>query len=277
MLRKLLTGLREYVYGVDYGAEIDFGGRHEVLEFCEDFLGKAGDTLPALWKLTDVSPAGAPTKDYVTSAKNGQYLLQLAANNEAEQLALTWGDSLQLVIQDTVGEKGTGKKEVSFRFKVDSDPTGAGGSPGASGIIVLGLCDTYNANLDAITYSCWVKLAGANHNVTIESDDNVTDNNNKATNVTWAEGAFYTITFDFTDLANVKVWWEVDSTGVRTLLNNAVAASVALTVLKMTSVPANTGLQVIVASQKGAVANLDNKVTTDFVRGAWQRLNLVEY
>lgn len=232
--------------------------RRRLLSWSEEFLGKAGDTLPTPWGTVDVSPAGAPVLDYATNALGGQYKLQLAIDNEAEQIALHWRDSLELVATD--------KGALEFRFKVASDPTGGGGSLGASGIIVVGVCSAYAADLDTVATNAWVRLGGLTHKVFIETDDGTTDRDDVDSGFVWAEDTWYTIRIDYSATTEVRFSIRADSAAVWTPLN------VPGTVMSFAAVNLGMKLQPIAAVQKGAVANLDNLLTIDFAGGDHDRV-----
>lgn len=134
----------------------------------EHFNLPTGGTLPAPWAVTDVSAAGAPTLDYTGSPRYGRFELVGTVNDEAQQLALHWGDHYGIT-----GYKGDLRNIVvmSFTFELELDAGGGQVTMPATHRAVLGYAQTYNANLDAITRYARLALTG-NNNLLIQTDDN---------------------------------------------------------------------------------------------------------
>jgi hypothetical protein len=137
----------------------------------DDFMG--GATIAAtvgegMWKITDTSSAGTPTYTKDAAAHGGAVTLAFDSQTEAQNVCLDFGDKLQLDIDQLV--------DVEFRIKtvaaLDSATT-----------LTFGLQSNRNDNTDSTTNNAQFKLVGSNA-VVCETDDNVTDNDDKATGQT---------------------------------------------------------------------------------------------
>lgn len=205
----------------------------------EDFLQASSGTLPAPWGTQDTSAAGSPTLDYSDDAAGGQYVLKLAADNEVEAITLYFAD--QLVFDITKG------LIFQARIKIDPDVTGAGGDLAAGDIIVCGLASARNATLDNIATHAWFRFEGANHNILVESDDGTTDDDDNDTGVDWVDATFVDLAIDCTNLSAIGFY--VD--GVRVAQTSAAAAT--------------GNVQPFIEVTKAAAANLDHRVTIDYI------------
>lgn len=223
---------------------VQIGG--QAYRILEHFPLAAGGTLPAPWATQDTSSSGTPTLDYADDAAGGQYILKLAADNEAEAITLYHGD--QLTFDST--------KKVIFeaRVKIEPDVTGAGGDLAAGDIIVMGLAAARDATLDDITKNVWFRFEGANHNILVESDDGSTDDDDNDTGSDWVDDTWMVLKIVIDDVSAIGFY--VD--GVRV----AQLAAAALT----------GNLQPFIEVSKAAAANFDHRVTIDYIDVIQQEL-----
>lgn len=117
------------------------------------------------WVIADTSAAGAPT---IKGANLGGVALTLAATNEVENICLYHGDVLPFDIDDLIS------------FEVIAKVSG---TLDAGTTMVFGLGSARNDTPDTVTANAWFRLQGSN-DVLVETDDNVTDNDDIATGVT---------------------------------------------------------------------------------------------
>lgn len=158
----------------------------------QDFLFTAGAALPLpLAKAVQ----GSATGDFVANALGGVYSLATAAVSEAEAAQLTFGD--QLVFDPTKG--------LIFEARVRLDIPGA--TISADERWVVGVCSahaTAQTSLDNTTINAWFRGEGANLNIYVETDDNVTDSARTQTDSVYADNTFMMLKIDMTDLTKVK-------------------------------------------------------------------------
>ena len=114
------------------------------------------------WRKTLVKTAGSPT---VAPSSNGVELA-IDATSEAQAANLDNGDVLTFDIDDLIRLEG--------KVKLANATIDAGVD------VVFGFAGAYNANLDTIAQSCWLKCAGSNE-IVLETDDGTTNNDDKAT------------------------------------------------------------------------------------------------
>lgn len=263
---------------VDYATEVDRAPRR-VFEFFDDFNQKSGGTLPAPWNKQDTSAAGSPTLDYVTDAPGGAYVLQLAADNEVEAIGLNWNDHMPLraAPDDSAGTALAAYLEFEARWKLESDPTGAGGTIGASGIVAIGIASARNATLTSIATRAMFRMAGANHNLYLDTDDGTNDASQPDSGFDWAEATWYTgrilvpistVAVD-RDSLGVRFYIRKDSDTDWTLLNKYSTTRQ----MKFDALANSAKFQPFIELQKGAVANLDNKLTVDYVHTRFLRVS----
>jgi hypothetical protein len=223
----------------------------------EDFLQQSSDTLPALWATQDTSAAGTPTLDFVANALNGEYKMQLATTNEAEQITLYLAD--HLVIDPT-------KKPVFIcRVKVDIDPTGATAVFTAGDAIVMGLASARNATLDNVTSNIWFRI-GNGLNLYVEGDDNTRDTDDVDTGFDFIENTYMWLKIDCNDLANVKFY--VAGGGDP---NGAWKDVTPATKINVSGLTTSTKQLTIFEVQKAAEANKDHSLVIDRVQVYWKR------
>lgn len=143
--------------------------KREAVRFVDRFdRAQALTTTPGVngWTVKDTSAAGAPT--YLTTADG--MVLTLAATSEAEHVTMYQNDILILPIERL--------KEISFDVEVAGID--------AVTTLSIGVGSAQNNDEDAMTVSAWLKMEGSvsTANLVAESDDNVTNNDDKATGKT---------------------------------------------------------------------------------------------
>jgi hypothetical protein len=212
-------------------------GIQDFQEYVDDFFGTSA-TFPVSadpatpWLAVDTSAAGTPT--YVRNASNA--VLTLTSTSEVQNVCLAHGDALSFDIDDL--------QRIEFRTKVTGCTTGT--------IISFGLASARNDDPTAMTALALFKMTGATSttDVTVETDDNVTDTAPVSTGVALAT-VFKRFVIDFTGgKANVKFYID----GVR------VAPSTTFVMSGYTA-----GLQPFIQIQKAANTNVD-AVTVDYVK-----------
>lgn len=156
--------------------------------FYEDFLGAAGGgpfdgTL--IWNVVDVGDA---TEAIVADSANGQFLLHLAATDEAEDAVLYQNDNKTFDV-------GSG---LIFEARVNMAV-----SPGAGVCAVFGMAGDHNLDKDSVTEHAWFRFQ-ANLTGLVETDDTTNDNDDVATGLTPTAGVYHIYRIDFTSLSDVK-------------------------------------------------------------------------
>lgn len=152
------------------------GSIRNFFRWLDDFIfggtvGAASDGT--VWVVTDTSTAGAPTAVVVNpSVSAGELKITLAADNEAENMCLDFGDVLAFDIDKI--------RNVKFRVK-----TGAATMPTAS-MLSFGLQGARNDTIDSIAQHISFRVIGADSTtlVVVESDDGTTDKDDIATGQT---------------------------------------------------------------------------------------------
>lgn len=189
---------------------------------------------------------GSATGDYLANTAGGVYSLATAAVAEAEAAQLTWGD--QLMIDPTKGPIFEARVRVNI----------PGATISADERWVVGLVSahaTAQTSLDATTFNAWFRGEGANLNIYVEGDDNVTNTDDVDTTYDYADNVFMMLKIDMTDLTKVKFY--VDGKLVPTTVS--VSALVAANVL-----------QPIFCYQRDA-ANEINLLEVDWYRVSYSR------
>ena len=135
------------------------------------------------WTIADTSSAGTPTYLCVTE-DGGAAKLTLAATSEAENVCLYLNDVLPLDLASL--------HRIEFVAKVagiDSVTT-----------LVFGLGDARNDTPDTVATNCWFRMEGSvsTSNIVVESDDGVTDNDDKSTGQTLSS-TYKKFLIDFTN------------------------------------------------------------------------------
>jgi len=186
------------------------------------------------WLVADTSSAGSPVYTKGTS----EATLTLAATSEVENVCLSFGDALDIDIDDI--------QRVEMRVKISASTMTSGS------ILAFGLGSARNDTLDSVTANAWFRMEGANSTTLVycESDDGVNDNDDKSSGVTLGT-TFKEFVIDFTGgKSNVKFFID----------GQRVAST---TTFDMSNYSA--GLQPIVQIQKAANTNA-NGVVVDYVK-----------
>lgn len=186
------------------------------------------------WLVADTSAAGTPVYTKGTS----EATLTLAATSEVENVCLSFGDALDIDIDDI--------QRVEMRVKISASTFTSGS------ILAFGLGSARNDTLDNVAANAWFRMEGANSTTLVycESDDGVNDNDDKSSGVTLGTTAKEFV-IDFTGgKSNVKFYID----------GQRVAST---TTFDMSNYSA--GLQPIVQLQKAANTNV-NGVVVDYVK-----------
>jgi hypothetical protein len=239
MLADILEKKFSTILGRDYARDFSkIVNLSESAIFHDDFWGgetftTAGQGSP--WAVADTSVAGAPTVALVTPSATGEIKMTLAADNEVENLCLSFGNSLCFDIDNV--------NSFEARVKIAAMLTGSE--------LVFGLGSARHDTTDSVTNNAWFKMVGATSTtlVVAETDDGTTDLDDKATSATLAS-TYKKFTIDLSDKSNVKFY--VD--GVR------VASA---TTFDMSA--ATGSLQPIFQLQKAANTNVTS-ITIDYVK-----------
>ena len=160
------------------------------VQFVEDFLGSAGGGPfdgSAIWNVVDVGDA---TEAIVADSSNGQFLLHLAATNEAEDAVLYHGDNKTFDV-------GNG---LIFEARVNMAV-----APGVGVCAVFGMCGDHNLDKDTVTEAAWFRF-DASLVCKVETDDTTNNNDDIATGHTAVAGTYDIYRIDFTDLTDVKFY-----------------------------------------------------------------------
>ena len=186
------------------------------------------------WLVADTSAAGAPVYTKGTS----EATLTLAATSEVENVCLSFGDALDIDIDDI--------QRVEMRVKISASTMTSGST------LVFGLGSARNDTPDSVTANAWFRMEGANSTTLVycESDDGVNDNDDKSSGVTLGT-TFKEFVIDFTGgKSNVKFFID----------GQRVASTTTFDMSNYTA-----GLQPIVQIQKAANTNA-NGVVVDYVK-----------
>ena len=186
------------------------------------------------WLVADTSSAGSPVYTKGTS----EATLTLAATSEVENVCLSFGDALDIDIDDI--------QRVEMRVKISASTFTSGS------ILAFGLGSARNDTLDSVTANAWFRMEGANSTTLVycESDDGVNDNDDKSSGVTLGT-SFKEFVIDFTGgKSNVKFFID----------GQRVASTTTFDMSNYTA-----GLQPIVQIQKAANTNA-NGVVVDYVK-----------
>ena len=133
----------------------------------DSFTATAGDNAPFLIK--DTSAAGTPTYALVDGSPTGELALTFSSDTEAQILTLYQNNIEQYDI-DLI-------REVEWRVKVSS------ATLDTANILVCGVASGQNDTADSVAEHAWFRLS-ADNNLTVETDDGTTDNDDKATGKT---------------------------------------------------------------------------------------------
>lgn len=215
-------------------------GIQDFVEYCEDFLGPqtltASPTNSDQWDITDTSAAGTPT--YTVGGIGGEATITLDATNEVENVCLFKSDVLNYDIDNLV--------RIEMRVKIGASTFTSGST------LVFGLGSARNDTPDSVAANAWFRMEGANSTTLVycETDDGVTDNDDKSSGVTLGT-TYKRFVIDFTGgKSDVKFY--IDGTPVATA-----------TTFDMSGY--SVGLQPIVQLQKAANTNADS-VVVDYIK-----------
>lgn len=211
-------------------------GIQDFQEYVDDFFGTSA-TFPTSadpatpWLVADTSAAGTPT--YVRNASNA--VLTLAATSEVENVCLHHGDALSFDIDDLLC--------AEFRIKVTGCTTGT--------TITWGMASARNDTPSSMTALALFQMVGATSttDVTVETDDNVTDTA-PVSSATALATTFKRFVIDFQNKSDIKFYID----------GNRVARATTFTMAGYTS-----GLQPFIQIQKAANTNVD-AITVDYVK-----------
>lgn len=186
------------------------------------------------WLVADTSSSGAPVYTKGTS----EATLTLAATSEVENVCLSFGDALDIDIDDI--------QRVEMRVKISASTMTSGST------LVFGLGSARNDTPDSVTANAWFRMEGANSTTLVycESDDGTNDNDDKSSGVTLGT-TYKEFVIDFTGgKSNVKFFID----------GQRVASTTTFDMSNYTA-----GLQPIVQIQKAANTNV-NGVVVDYVK-----------
>ena len=187
MLRCIWRHNRQIFYDDVTGETIQ---ANYAIQFVEDFLGAAGGSAfdgTEIWNVVDV---GGATEAIVADSSNGQFLLHLAATNEAEDAVLYQNDNKTFDV-------GLG---LIIEFRLNMAVV-----PGTGVVAVFGMCGDHNLDKDSATEQAWFRLQ-ASAALLCESDDTTNNNDDISAGLTLVAGTYYTFKIDFTDLTDVKFY-----------------------------------------------------------------------
>ena len=210
-------------------------------DWFDDFIG---DVLADQWLIHDTSSAGAPTTAVKTATRNGIMELTLAADSEAEIVAIDWGNFQAI--------PATRAPLFQCRLNVAVLPITAER-------MVWGLQSARNSTLNSVATNLWFRLE-ASGALLMESDDGTTDNDDQATGVTLVAGTYYVFTIDARD-KNAVTYWIADADGFNHRKLGTLAAA-ALAVTDLT--------QPVFAVQKDSGTGVPS-MYIDYVRTSWDR------
>lgn len=148
------------------------------------------------WTVKDTSSSGTPT--YLTASGEG-LVLTLASTSEAEIVTAYQNDVLPFFLNKL--------KRVSFTAKVSGID--------AVTTLVLGVASAQNDTADTVTTSAWFRMEGSASTsaVVVETDDNVTNNDDKATGKSLSS-TLKKMTIDFSEgLSKVRFIYDGDPVG----------------------------------------------------------------
>ncbi|MCP4962778.1 MAG: hypothetical protein GY925_26360 [Actinomycetia bacterium] len=215
--------------------------RNERVEYFEDFLGDAGQTLPPPMVATKTGTSTNNTVDYAAGS-GGTYALTHSADSEAQTMRLDCGDSLLFNMSKA--------PRLECRLKLNM----AGAAMSADQRVVVGFASAYNATLDSVVTNAWFRLEGAVLDIFTESDDATTDDDDNNTGVDFVDDTYLVLEIDTADLSAVGFY--VDG--------------VLVSELDMSTLGADTLVQPIVAIQRDAGTEQE-VLTVDYIHVIQER------
>ena len=71
---------------------------------------------------------------------------------------------------------------------------------------MIGLASARNNTLSSIATHAWFRLAGANNNIKVETDDGTTDNDANDTNKDYVDATYYKFRIDCSDTSDIQFY-----------------------------------------------------------------------
>lgn len=179
------------------------------VHFFDDFIGGAGvlpGTMGSIWEHLE---EGTPTSLAVDpNSTTGGVLAALAATNEAEEHAITFGDILPFKVSDT------SYTQIEFRAKVAS-------ASYTNVITVMGLASAYTTTKTGLTRCAVFGLSGSDGTkLNARTDDNTTDTNGSNI-LTIVNDVWHIYRIDLSNINDIKFY--VDGVKVSTANQFAMA------------------------------------------------------
>lgn len=177
--------------------------------FYDDFLGTSISTGVGFWTPINVSTSTNGVPVLRANIANGIARIQLhstgsTANNQ--ESGLTWGDQLPFDLD----------QGLVFETRVAQATLVSGAAS-----IVWGLGSALSTIPDSMTVNAWFRADSSQ--ITVETDDNVTNNDDIATGQNMAAGTFRVFRIDATNTADVLFY--IDGAEVASTTTFSVAAS----------------------------------------------------
>lgn len=163
--------------------------------FRDDFLGyqamlsESGST--GRWHTVLVGTSGNEKIQIDANEHGGVLEFVIAADDEAEDTVLYFGDQLQFDINSL----------IKFRCRA------AVVTPGTGVRVVFGMASAHNLDKDTVAEQCWFSL-DAGLALKAESDDGGTENNDDKTVATLVTGVWHDYEIDFQMVADVKFFMD---------------------------------------------------------------------
>ncbi len=184
-----------------------------VAEFCDLFdRAQVFSATPGMngWTIADTSTSGTPTYLCVTE-NGGAAALTLAATSEAENVCLFFNDVLPWDLRQL--------QYIKFIAKVSGID--------AVTTLVFGVGSARNDTPDSVGHLAWFRVEGSASTsaVVVETDDTVTDNDDKATGETLGS-VYKTFLIDFSQgLSDVRFYVEGERVSAATTFSMASATA----------------------------------------------------
>ena len=207
-----------------------------------DFVGPAGGTLPTEWSAAKTGVSGTNGIDYSADSSSGEYVLTHSSTTEAQLMRLN-ASSLWVNLS----------KKPIMHARVKLTPQGA--TLTADQRVVIGFASAHNATLDSVVTNAWFRFDGANLDILIESDDNVTNTDDIDTGINYVKGQWMNLTIDASNLSAVK--FKVNSTWVSQTLD-------------ISGVSANTMVQPYIVMQRDG-GNETDTLAIDWIEVTQER------
>jgi hypothetical protein len=196
----------------------------------EDFIGNAFPSATGPLTTKETSAAGTMVLAVVEDADCGHFKMGFDATDEAQVGTLYTGNNRNI--------DPASNPVAIFRLNVQA-------TPAAPDTLVFGLASDQADDADTIASHATFRITGANLTLLLESDNGVTDNDDKAPDQahTLTANTMYEFKVDASDVANVLFYWRATVGGAWTQLTSGATAF---------SVHATTGLQPFIQWQKAS-------------------------